>query len=313
MIRPDQQERRHEPERDRSPRRRACARAPALRRTWWWRSCGPRAARAPRRRTPRRDGRSRETCRGSRRPATAAPCRRAARRPPRPRTASGSVAARSIVHTPSSAAAMARRIPADQHRAPHLAAEGRGERREVLALALAAGDHHQRAGQAGHRGDGRAHVGALRVVDVAHAGHVGDPLGAVLQARECLERPSIAWHGQSRRLAEGERRERIRRIVRARRFSCARCRASPRRGARASSSRPRACSVKSASLRSMENVTMRGGCGPRRTAREGLAHGEEERIVGVQHHRRRVARKSATWRARTRRPRHSDPCGRRSR
>ena len=105
-------------------------------------------ARAPRRRTPRRDARSRGTCRGSRRRATAAPCRPAARprrrRPPPPR----SVAARSIVQTPAQHRRERRRVLADQHRVPDLAAERRGERREILALALAAGDQHQRSAQA---------------------------------------------------------------------------------------------------------------------------------------------------------------------
>ena len=41
-----------------------------------------------------------------------------------------------------------RRIAADQHHAPHLAAKRRGQRPEVLALAIAAGDQHQRAGHA---------------------------------------------------------------------------------------------------------------------------------------------------------------------
>ncbi len=60
------------------------------------------------------------------------------------------------------------------------------QRREILSLAIAAGDQHQRPGHARDGGDRRADVGALGIIDVAHAGDVGDPLRAVRQPGECL-------------------------------------------------------------------------------------------------------------------------------
>ena len=127
---------------------------------------------------------SRGTCRGSRRPATAARCRRAARRRCAARTAPRMSPARSGAQTPASAAASAgasRPISTTCRTLPRNAAP---QRREVLVLAVAAGDQHERAGQARHGRERRADVGALRVVDVAHAADVGDPLRAVRQPGE---------------------------------------------------------------------------------------------------------------------------------
>jgi hypothetical protein len=59
---------------------------------------------------------------------------------------------------------------------PDFAAERGRERREILALALSARDQHERARHAGDGGERRADVRTLRVVHVAHAAHVGDPL-----------------------------------------------------------------------------------------------------------------------------------------
>jgi len=58
----------------------------------------------------------------------------------------------------------------------HLAAKCRRERRKVLILAVATGDHHQRPRHAGDRGERGADVGPLGVVDVGDAAHVGHPL-----------------------------------------------------------------------------------------------------------------------------------------
>ena len=99
------------------------------------------------------------------------------------------------------------RILADQHHMPHLVLECRGERREVLALAFAAGDHHQRTRHARDRRDGRADVRALRVIDVAHAGDVGDPGRAVLEPRESFERREHGGQFEPDRLSERERRQ----------------------------------------------------------------------------------------------------------
>ena len=60
-------------------------------------------------------------------------------------------------------------VAPDQHGVAHLAAAGRRERREILALAVAARDQHERTVEAGDRRLGRADVGALRVVDPADA------------------------------------------------------------------------------------------------------------------------------------------------
>ena len=250
---------------------------------------------APRRRTPRRDGCNRGTCRSSRTQARAAPYLRLrrGRRGRHRRRQRGGVLDR--------ANALERRldgacVTADEHRALDLAAERRSERGEVLALAVAAGDDHERAGEAVHRGDGRAHIGALRVVDVAHAGDVGHPLGTMLQPRECLDRPQHRLDGQTRRLAESERRQGVPRIVVPLNFHAC--------GVEQPLAAPRKPALRAFTHQGEICIAPLGGegdearrLGPRRTATQGLAHGEEERIVGIQHHGRRV-RKDPRLRAR---------------
>ena len=111
--------------------------------------------RAPRRRTHRRDGRSRETCRGWRRPATAAryPPACATAAPPRPPLPASLRA--SVGHTPLSAPMPARPCRSARRGAP--CRETPRQRREILALALAAGDHHQRPGMPARRRASRPH------------------------------------------------------------------------------------------------------------------------------------------------------------
>ncbi len=104
-------------------------------------------------------------------------------------------------------------VAADQHGLPHLALAGRAERREVLALALAARDQDERAIEALDRRDRRADVRALRIVDPRDAAPVAHPLGAVRQA---LEIPEHARHRLAREAADAadrERGERVGRVV----------------------------------------------------------------------------------------------------
>ena len=98
-------------------------------------------------RTLRRGARSRETCRGSRRPATAAPSRRAA--PARAACATaGSRLWRSNRRRSSRQRGAERvRVAADQQRVRAPCRRSGAQRREVLSLALAAGDQQQRPGK----------------------------------------------------------------------------------------------------------------------------------------------------------------------
>ena len=165
-------------------------------------------------RTPRRDARSRGTCRGSRRPATAARCRRRAPRAAAARTASGR--RRRALERAHPAQRVLERggIAADEHRVAHLAAKARGQRREVLILAVAA----QRSSPAvppcrrrrpasprrwcpwSHRRSAR------RATSATHCERCGRP--AKLRSSS-----SIAAQRQRQRLAERQRRERVGRVV----------------------------------------------------------------------------------------------------
>ena len=105
------------------------------------------------------------------------------------------------------------RVAADEHGVTHLAAAGRRERREVGVLAVAAGDQHERAAHPVDGRDGRADVRPLRVVHVAHAVDIGDPLRAVRQPAEIRERGEHRRVGQFERLAHRERRHRVGGVV----------------------------------------------------------------------------------------------------
>ena len=104
-------------------------------------------------------------------------------------------------------------VTAEQHRGAHLAAERVGERREILALAVAAGDHHQRPGKTADGRQRRADVRALRIVDVAHAPDVRDPLRAMRQAGEIAQLLEHRRERQTQRVAERQRRERVGGVV----------------------------------------------------------------------------------------------------
>ena len=127
-------------------------------------------------------------------------------------------------------------VAAQQHGGAHLAAECLRQRREVLALAIAAGDHHQRTGEAADRGQRGADVGALGIVDVAHAVEVRDPLRAMRQARELAQLFEHRRDRQAQRVAERQRRQRVGRVVPPGDLAAPTVAAAHRRGAPATAS-----------------------------------------------------------------------------
>ena len=178
----------------------------------------------------RRGARSCGTCRGWRRPATAARCRPGA---PRGRGAHRGVmrrralgGAHALEHAPRCAGASlpistaCRTLPSNAAR----------ERREVLALAVAAGDQHQRPGQARDRGQGRADVRALGIVDVSARPRCRQPT-AIRCARpgKLRARSAPRPKRQPSRLAERQRGERVGGVVRAAMRIAQRQQRSPRR------------------------------------------------------------------------------------
>ena len=174
----------------------------------------------------------------------------------------------------------------------------RPQRREVLALAVAARDQHDGAVEAVERRARRGDRRALRVVDEQHAARLGDPLHPVRQALESRERGQhVAIDlGDGRR--ERERRQRVLRVVPADE------RAGPPRAA--SSAPPRASHVAAPRLRAALDEAPRllrfGHAGAERlheAARE--AHRERARIVAVQHLDAAAARRCAPSPPRSRR------------
>ena len=291
MIRPDQQQRGHQAERDRVPRERhALARAHAVGHGGGVHGRRP-AAPAPRRRTHRRDGRSRETCRSSRRPATAARYRPArAARCGRGVTASSSVAARSVGTRPASAASMAGASLPISTTCRTLSRNAAASGAKSWPLPSPPAISTKRSRHAGDRRDGRADIGALRVIDVAHAARCRRPMpsGARVPGK-ASSASSMAASRQARRLARARAPPARWRHCAGRRSSCARCRAavSPRRARK--SCAPLRSSVKSASVRSMEKVSVRAA-GAAASAR--IAHRRDPGVVGVQHHGRRLGKDS---------------------
>ena len=146
------------------------------------------AAPAPRARIVRRARDSRGTCPGSRTPATATPCRRAARALLRARRHRPCSFARTVLavgastRSSSSAAAPISTAARSLPRAPAASAL------EILAFAQAAGDQHERAGEPLQRRERGADVRAFRVVDERDALALRDALAAVRQARERAQR-----------------------------------------------------------------------------------------------------------------------------
>jgi hypothetical protein len=148
------------------------------------------AASRPPRRTPRPGACSRGTCRSWRRPATAAPPRRFERG-----AALGAHAGERLLDE--------RRVAADEQRAGYELASRLGEGREILPLALAAGDQHGRARQTAKSGDGGADVGALRIVVPLDAAAQAYALEAVRQPLEAAQADRQAAGGHPE--AAGER------------------------------------------------------------------------------------------------------------
>ena len=237
-----------------------------------------RPAPAPLARTPRRGAHSRGTCRSWRTRARAARCRPAARRAAAAATAAGSVvAARDRAH-PVERLLERGGVAADEHHAAHLAAEGLRERREVLVLALAAGDQDQgtRACRPPRRASRR------RWCPWSHRrrstpAHLGDPLRAVRQGpRSCCSSVEHRRLRQRERLAERERGERVGGVVRA---------ADLHRRARGSSGSPRArqppFALAAARRRSPRRCSARSE--KHRVRAAGVRHGHHQRIVEVDH------------------------------
>jgi hypothetical protein len=133
--------------------------------------------------------------------STASPTRACAKH--QATAASGSVAWRCSA-TPVSAiqrASIAAGVAADQRHRARMAGQRRGQRRKVLALAVAAEDHHQlarrlvgaQAFQRRHRG---ADVGALAVVEGLDAADAADALHAVRLAAYSRRPCSMGASGQ---------------------------------------------------------------------------------------------------------------------
>ena len=226
---------------------------------------------------------------------------------PRPRTAVRASRRRTRrVQTPRERRARcAARILADQHRVPHLAAERRGERREILALALAARDQHQRPRQArrprrasrrrwcpwNRRRSARPRSSATHCERCARPGK--DSSAASIGRRAASPRASPRASAASALAA----------LCTPADFHARECRAAARRGAQDACCPPARSRVKSASARRVEKVTMRAR---RRSAAPRIAHTRGSSAFSTM-----VAalREDARLGARIRRPaRRSGPC-----
>ena len=265
----------------------------------------PPRARAPARRTARRARRSRGTGRGSRTPATAARRRRwraiaIARATARVERADGLDRAPASRRAPRAIAGASRPISST---ARHARRRRRLERREALALAVAAGDQHDRPADALERDLRRRDRRALRIVDEQHAAASAIALHPVRQAakrRERLEhRPLDA--------------ARPRDAARARRARSARC------GGRRATAMPRGTQQLAAARepRSPSRASTRphsssdsGTPAPNVcSVSPGRRIEPHDGIVAVQDLHASRARRCAPSRPRSRRCRHSGPCG----
>ena len=111
-----------------------------------------------------------------------------------------------------------RRVAADRDDRARVARQRRGERREVLALAVAAEDDDQPgrralAAQADERRDGRADVGALAVVEGVDAVDRGDVLDAMRLAAVLAQRVQHRRERAADRARERQRGERVDGVV----------------------------------------------------------------------------------------------------
>ena len=82
----------------------------------------------------------------------------------------------------------ARRIAPDQNDGSRVPRNGGCERREVLSLSFPARDQDRGPADSRERRNGRAHVGALRIVVEHHPAQLRDALGAVRQPLEMAQR-----------------------------------------------------------------------------------------------------------------------------
>src|SRR6266568_322664 len=111
-----------------------------------------------------------------------------------------------------------RRVAADQNECAHRSRDRVFERREVLPLAVAAGDENDlriTARESSQGRDRRADVGALGVVVPAHPGRLADPLNAMRESLELAKRREQGLERQAERAAKRERRERVGGVVQA--------------------------------------------------------------------------------------------------
>src|SRR6266702_2534071 len=111
-----------------------------------------------------------------------------------------------------------RRVAADQNECAHRSRDRVFERREVLPLAVAAGDENDlriTARESSQGCDRRADVGALGVVVPAHPGRLADPLDAMRESLELAKRREQGLERQAERAAKRERRERVGGVVQA--------------------------------------------------------------------------------------------------
>ena len=167
-----------------------------------------------------------------------------------------------------------RRVAADEHHVAHLAAEGRAQRREVLRLAVTAGDHDQRSGHTRDRGEGRADIGALGVIYVADPGHVGHPLRTVRQPRESREFIEHGLQWQTDRLAQGECGERVCRVVQS-----GQSHRVDRNQRLAAADQPRLARIGGHGVVGTGRVQQREAHHPRRLVR----HGGDQRVIQIDH------------------------------
>src|SRR5712691_3308951 len=112
----------------------------------------------------------------------------------------------------------ARRVAADQYQCARRARDHVLQGREVLPLAVAAGDENDlriAARESGQSRDRRADVGALGVVVPAHPVSLADQLDAMRKSPELAKRREQGLERQAERAAQRERREGIRRVMQA--------------------------------------------------------------------------------------------------
>ena len=102
----------------------------------------------------------------------------------------------------------------DQHHGAGVAGEGIFQRREILPLAIAAGDQHDLAAQAFEGGHGGADVGAFGIVVVDDAvGPLGHRFNPVRQTAKSLEGDEQRRAGQASGFAQGQRGQGVGHVV----------------------------------------------------------------------------------------------------